>query len=79
MKFIHRVNKVSKFQFDRRTQRKDENEEENEFASLWQERTTLETSDSFPGILPWFPIISWKIDSITPLECAIEAMQESNK
>ena len=55
-----RVNDIKKFRFSRPFYRKDplkaSNTEENEFASLWLERTVLEISYPLPGILRWFPV-----------------------
>jgi dedicator of cytokinesis protein 1 len=60
---VARVNDVQKFRFSRPFHRKDPlrppgGDGENEFASLWLERTVLVTSYPLPGILRWFPVTS---------------------
>ena len=54
-------------------------DEENEFANLWVERTTLKTSHKLPGILRWFPVVDTKVYELSPLENAVETMQKTNK
>lgn len=51
----HRVNDVQKFQFSRPVY-PNGNEKDNEFGSLWLERTVMVTTYSLPGILMWFPV-----------------------
>nr|CAD7263934.1 unnamed protein product [Timema shepardi] len=56
-----RVNDVQKFRFSRPFHRRDPGvtgDADNEFASLWLERTVLVTSYPLPGILRWFPVTS---------------------
>lgn len=60
---VVRVNDVQKFRFSRPIHRKElcgggGGDGENEFASLWLERTVLVTSYPLPGILRWFPVTS---------------------
>lgn len=50
----------------------------NEFASLWLERTALETSYPLPGILRWFPVTSSDTYLVSPLRNAIETMEATN-
>lgn len=74
-----RVNDVQKFRFSRPFFRAEEGEEENEFASLWIERTVMVTSYPLPGILRWFPVTSSDTFLISPLRNAIETMETTNK
>lgn len=57
---VVRVNDVQKFRFSRPIHRKELSggDGDNEFASLWLERTVLVTSYPLPGILRWFPVTS---------------------
>lgn len=77
----YRVNDVQKFKFSRPFQRKDPhmNGEQNEFASLWLERTVLITTYPLPGILRWFPVTSSETFHVSPLRNAIETMEMTNK
>lgn len=50
----------------------------NEFGSLWLERTVLSTSHPLPGILRWFPVVSSDTYFVSPLRNAIETMEASN-
>ncbi|KAK2584698.1 hypothetical protein KPH14_007033 [Odynerus spinipes] len=89
----HRVNDVQRFRFSRPAPRKDflntvpnvtdkekdaTNVNNNEFASLWLERTVLVTSHPLPGILRWFPVISSETYLVSPLRNAIETMEATN-
>ncbi|XP_069695130.1 dedicator of cytokinesis protein 1 isoform X2 [Periplaneta americana] len=80
----HRVNDVQKFRFSRPFHRKDPlrlsgGDGDNEFASLWLERTVLVTSYPLPGILRWFPVTSTETYQVSPLRNAIETMEGANK
>ncbi|XP_050543349.1 dedicator of cytokinesis protein 1 isoform X2 [Daktulosphaira vitifoliae] len=78
----YRVNDVKKFKFSRpfyRIDPKMESNNDNEFANLWIERTVMDTTSSLPGILRWFPVKHSESYEISPLENAIETMQEANR
>lgn len=45
---------------------------------MWLERTNLVTSFPFPGILRWFPVTSTHTFDVSPLELAIEVIDETN-
>ncbi|GLG95600.1 uncharacterized protein GBIM_02534 [Gryllus bimaculatus] len=78
----YRVNDVQIFRFSRPFHQKDPtmpNDADNEFASLWIERTVLVTSYSLPGILRWFPVTSTEKHLLSPLHNAIETMEAANK
>ncbi|GCC17719.1 hypothetical protein chiPu_0017657, partial [Chiloscyllium punctatum] len=54
---FYRANYVQKFQYSRPV-RKGTVDPDNEFASMWIERTTFITAYKLPGILRWFEVIS---------------------
>ncbi|XP_072936138.1 dedicator of cytokinesis protein 1 [Epargyreus clarus] len=54
-------------------------EEKNEFARRWVERTELEISDTLPGILRWFPVISVRTYKVSPLKLAVETLTGVNR
>lgn len=76
----YQVNHIKKFKYSRPFTRKDPNSpSENEFANLWLERTIVETKQSLPGILRWFPVENSNTFEISPLRNAIETMENTNK
>lgn len=78
----YKVNHIQKFTYSRPFTRKDPYlESENEFASLWLERTVLVTTSPLPGILRWFPVNEQltEVTEISPLHNAIETMEKSNR
>ncbi|XP_043283024.1 dedicator of cytokinesis protein 3 isoform X2 [Venturia canescens] len=68
------VNDVRKFLFDRPLHRGPV-DRENEFKSLWIERTTLTTEAKLPGILRWFEVIERRSELLAPVQYACETMQ----
>uniref|UniRef100_A0A8D0E8M0 Dedicator of cytokinesis 5 n=1 Tax=Salvator merianae TaxID=96440 RepID=A0A8D0E8M0_SALMN len=74
----YRSNEVQQFQYSRPF-RKGEKDPENEFATMWIERTTYTTAYSFPGILKWFEVKQITVEEISPLENAIETMELTNE
>ncbi|KAJ8317295.1 hypothetical protein KUTeg_005199 [Tegillarca granosa] len=46
---------------------------------MWLERTYLTISYPLPGILCWFPVINTELVRVSPLECAIETLESTNK
>ncbi|XP_017782334.1 PREDICTED: dedicator of cytokinesis protein 1 isoform X3 [Nicrophorus vespilloides] len=77
---FYQVNHVDKFQYSRRFKRKDPLiENDNEFATMWLERTVLVTEHSLPHILSWFPVKSLETYEISPLTNAIETMEKANQ
>uniref|UniRef100_A0A8C9ZKA0 Dedicator of cytokinesis 5 n=1 Tax=Sander lucioperca TaxID=283035 RepID=A0A8C9ZKA0_SANLU len=70
----YRTNEVDKFQYSRPF-RKGEKDPDNEFATMWIERTTFITAYRFPGILKWFEVKS----EISPLANAVETMEMANE
>ncbi|XP_054853310.1 dedicator of cytokinesis protein 5 isoform X1 [Eublepharis macularius] len=75
---FYRANEVQQFQYSRPF-RKGEKDPENEFATMWIERTTYTTAYSFPGILKWFEVKQVTTEEISPLENAIETMELTNE
>ncbi|XP_033363793.1 dedicator of cytokinesis protein 3 isoform X3 [Bombus vosnesenskii] len=67
------VNDVRKFIFDRPLHRGPV-DRENEFKSLWIERTTLTTEAKLPGILRWFEVIEKRSELLAPVQYACETM-----
>lgn len=67
-------NEVQKFQFSRKME-----ESGSDVTSLWLERTFLETSYEFPGILCWFPVASVTTYQVSPLENAFDTLDNTNK
>uniref|UniRef100_A0A3Q2E7W2 Dedicator of cytokinesis 5 n=1 Tax=Cyprinodon variegatus TaxID=28743 RepID=A0A3Q2E7W2_CYPVA len=74
----YRYNEVDQFQYSRPF-RKGEKDPDNEFATMWIERTTYITAYRFPGILKWFEVKSVSVVEISPLMNAIETMEMANE
>lgn len=74
----YKVNEVQKFTYSRPI-RRSEKDSDNEFATIWLERTNLVISYPLPGILHWFPVTICQSLEISPLENAIETMDSTNK
>lgn len=78
----YKVNHIQKFTYSRPFTRKDPFINcDNEFASLWLERTIIQTTYPLPGILRWFPVneLLTEVTELSPLHNAIETMEKSNK
>lgn len=74
----YRANEVQQFTYSRPF-RKGEKDPDNEFATMWIERTTYTTAYTFPGILKWFEVKQISTEEISPLENAIETMELTNE
>uniref|UniRef100_A0A8D3DSB5 Dedicator of cytokinesis 5 n=1 Tax=Scophthalmus maximus TaxID=52904 RepID=A0A8D3DSB5_SCOMX len=74
----YRTNEVDQFKYSRPF-RKGEKDPDNEFATMWIERTTYITAYHFPGILKWFEVKSVSVEEISPLENAVETMEMANE
>ncbi|KAG9510700.1 Dedicator of cytokinesis protein 3 [Fragariocoptes setiger] len=70
-------NRVDTFTFDKPLQ-KGTTDKDNEFRTLWVERTIVKTNTTLPGILPWFPVVEKKVEEITPIAHAIETIHNMN-
>ena len=57
---------------------KGEQDPDNEFTSLWIERTTYTSSAEFPGILKWFEVLRKEVSFVSPLQFACENMLTKN-
>ncbi|XP_061710006.1 dedicator of cytokinesis protein 3 isoform X3 [Cydia pomonella] len=54
-------------------------DKDNEFKSLWIERTTLVTENTLPGILRWSEVVSRSVEEIPPVEFACETMESTER
>ncbi|GFT91558.1 dedicator of cytokinesis protein 3 [Trichonephila clavipes] len=72
------VNDVSSFQFDRPVQ-KGQIDKDNEFKSLWIERTTLTIASQLPGILRWFEVVESHTVELSPITHACETVELMNR
>uniref|UniRef100_A0A7N6BF52 DOCKER domain-containing protein n=1 Tax=Anabas testudineus TaxID=64144 RepID=A0A7N6BF52_ANATE len=70
IKSFYRINNVSRFHYDRPFH-KGPKDRENEFRSLWIERTTLILSRPLPGISRWAEVERREVVEVSPLENAI--------
>ncbi|XP_053150926.1 dedicator of cytokinesis protein 2 isoform X2 [Hemicordylus capensis] len=75
---FYKSNHVQRFHYSRPV-RKGSVDPENEFASMWIERTSYITAYKLPGILRWFEVVSMSQTTISPLENAIETMSMTNE
>ncbi|XP_035376244.1 dedicator of cytokinesis protein 2 [Electrophorus electricus] len=75
---FYKSNYVQRFQYSRPV-RKGKVDPDNEFASMWIERTTFYTAYKLPGILRWFEAMSISHTTVSPLENAIETMGNTNE
>uniref|UniRef100_A0A674GSI8 Dedicator of cytokinesis 2 n=1 Tax=Taeniopygia guttata TaxID=59729 RepID=A0A674GSI8_TAEGU len=75
---FYKSNNVQRFHYSRPV-RKGSVDPENEFASMWIERTSFVTAYKLPGILRWFEVVSTSHCTISPLENAIETMSTTNE
>lgn len=74
---FYQVNDVSKFLLDR-PMHKGTVDKDNEFKTLWLERTIMTISNSLPGILRWFEVIQTTIEEVPPVRFACETMEAKN-
>ncbi|XP_036373486.1 dedicator of cytokinesis protein 4-like isoform X3 [Megalops cyprinoides] len=77
IKSFYKVNHIWHFRYDRPFH-KGTKDKENEFKSLWVERTTLTLVQSLPGISRWFEVEKRELIEMSPLENAIEVMENKN-
>uniref|UniRef100_A0A803TE08 Dedicator of cytokinesis 2 n=1 Tax=Anolis carolinensis TaxID=28377 RepID=A0A803TE08_ANOCA len=75
---FYKSNYVQRFHYSRPV-RKGSVDPENEFASMWIERTSFVTAYKLPGILRWFERRKHFWTTISPLENAIETMSMTNE
>lgn len=72
------TNDVNTFTFDRPIH-KGPQDKENEFKSLWIERSTLTIASKLPGILRWFEVVKKEVTEISPLAHACETVENMNR
>ncbi|CRL05400.1 CLUMA_CG018000, isoform B [Clunio marinus] len=79
----YRTNDVNQFKFSRPFRDVSKNwmssSDPDNVANLWLERTIMKIEYPMPGILKWFPVESSETFNISPIECAIEMMENINK
>ncbi|XP_039202493.1 dedicator of cytokinesis protein 4-like isoform X3 [Crotalus tigris] len=78
IKSFYKVNHIWRFRYDRPFH-KGTKDKDNEFKSLWVERTTLILVQSLPGISRWFEVEKREIVEMSPLENAIEVLGNKNQ
>lgn len=75
---FYEVNDVTRFIYDR-PMYKGPLDKDNEFKSLWIERTTLDITSALPGILRWFEVKQKSVQELTPVEYACEIISNAGK
>ncbi|KAM8705044.1 hypothetical protein ACLKA7_009497 [Drosophila subpalustris] len=75
---FYEVNDVTRFIYDR-PMYKGPIDKDNEFKSLWIERTTLDIASALPGILRWFEVKQKSVQELTPVEYACEIISNAGK
>ncbi|XP_034389183.1 LOW QUALITY PROTEIN: dedicator of cytokinesis protein 3 [Cyclopterus lumpus] len=78
IKSFYRVNNVRRFRYDRPFH-KGPKDRDNEFKSLWIERTTLILSHPLPGISRWFEVEKRELVEVSPLENAVSVVENKNQ
>uniref|UniRef100_A0A8C1RWU0 Dedicator of cytokinesis 3 n=1 Tax=Cyprinus carpio TaxID=7962 RepID=A0A8C1RWU0_CYPCA len=78
IKSFYRVNNVRRFRYDRPFH-KGPKDKDNEFKSLWIERTTLILTHPLPGISRWFEVDKRELVEVSPLENAIYVVENKNQ
>uniref|UniRef100_A0A663N0P7 Dedicator of cytokinesis protein 4 n=1 Tax=Athene cunicularia TaxID=194338 RepID=A0A663N0P7_ATHCN len=78
IKSFYKVNHIWRFRYDRPFH-KGTKDKENEFKSLWVERTTLILVQSLPGISRWFEVEKREVVEMSPLENATEVLENKNQ
>uniref|UniRef100_A0A672NQF3 Dedicator of cytokinesis 3 n=1 Tax=Sinocyclocheilus grahami TaxID=75366 RepID=A0A672NQF3_SINGR len=78
IKSFYRVNNVRRFRYDRPFH-KGPKDKDNEFKSLWIERTTLILTHPLPGISRWFEVDKRELIEVSPLENAIYVVENKNQ
>ncbi|KAI5645238.1 dock-like domain-containing protein [Phthorimaea operculella] len=78
VKRFYACNEVNTFLCDRPLH-KPPIDKDNEFKSLWIERTTLITENTLPGILRWSEVVSRSVEEIPPVEFACETMEATER
>ncbi|XP_076471351.1 dedicator of cytokinesis protein 1-like isoform X3 [Babylonia areolata] len=71
----YRVNEVDMFTYSRRS---DEGSS-SDVTKMWLERTTMTTCYPLPGNVGWYPVVKTDVVMVSPIEIAIETMEDKNK
>ncbi|XP_041348666.1 dedicator of cytokinesis protein 3-like isoform X2 [Gigantopelta aegis] len=74
---FYEYNEVDTFQFDR-PYSKGERDRNNDFKTLWLERTIMKTTYKLPGILRWYEVIDTQVVHLSPISTAIDNMRTVN-
>jgi len=77
IKAFYSVNRVANFVYDRPFH-KGTPDPNNEFTTLWIERTTYTSSSEFPGILKWFDVVKKEVTLVHPVQFACETVESKN-
>ncbi|MGH0151744.1 UNVERIFIED_CONTAM: hypothetical protein FKN15_034016 [Acipenser sinensis] len=77
IKSFYRINNVHRFRYDRPFH-KGPKDRDNEFKSLWIERTTLILTRPLPGISRWFEVEKREVVEVSPLENGIYVVENKN-
>eukprot|EP00057_Strongylocentrotus_purpuratus_P006618 XP_011661092.1 PREDICTED: dedicator of cytokinesis protein 1 isoform X2 [Strongylocentrotus purpuratus] len=72
------VNEVQKFTYSRPFH-KEQKDRENEFKTMWIERTHFTTEYKLPGNLRWFEVVESCTEELSPIQNAIENMEDVNR
>ncbi|XP_030639791.1 dedicator of cytokinesis protein 3-like [Chanos chanos] len=78
IKSFYRINNVSRFHYDRPFH-KGPKDRDNEFRTLWIERTTLILCRPLPGISRWFEVERREVVEVSPLENAMNVVENKNQ
>ncbi|KAM8915563.1 dedicator of cytokinesis protein 3-like isoform 2-T2 [Spinachia spinachia] len=78
IKSFYRVNNVRRYRYDRPFH-KGPKDRDNEFKSLWIERTTLILTHPLPGISRWFEVEKRELVEVSPLENAVSVVENKNQ
>lgn len=78
----YKHNDCCKFTFSRRLRQpklsSTSNSSDDNFASLWREKLTLQTEFAMPGLLPFCQVVCIDKSTVSPIENAIEDMKNAN-
>nr|XP_006826015.1 PREDICTED: dedicator of cytokinesis protein 1 [Saccoglossus kowalevskii] len=73
----YKVNEVDTFVYSKPF-RRGKKQEDLDFANQWLQRTYYKTKYKLPGILRWFEVVKETTKEVSPLEHAVETMEEQN-
>uniref|UniRef100_A0A6G1S8A4 Dedicator of cytokinesis protein 2 n=1 Tax=Aceria tosichella TaxID=561515 RepID=A0A6G1S8A4_9ACAR len=79
----YKHNECDKFEFSRRINpplraaARSSSDHGDDFANMWRQRIIL-TTNSLPGMLPFFPVFLTETNTISPIKCAIEDLERAN-